>query len=85
MIVHPDLITGFPVVTVTQRHFVQVKFPRSRKRRIRRKWAKRTPRNLARYFAPRYLLADGEAVQVGGVFYMNPVTLGALQAALKEA
>lgn len=66
--------------------WVQTRFPRSKKRRIRKKWARRTPRNLQRYFRFEPWIANQLAIKMdnGGFssLWMNRLTLEQVKAAI---
>ena len=56
---------GIPVVLDPRMgKYIQVKFPRSKKKRIRRKWRK-NHKNYA-------WVSDGQVYQMGGRLYMHP-------------
>lgn len=57
-------LSGYQLVINDAYEHVQCKFPRSKKKRIRKKWAKRTPRNLRLHFKAAPLIPNEQVIKV---------------------
>ena len=80
----PYIWNGYEVRVVGE-GWVQVRFPRSKKRRIRKKWAKRNARNLSLYFEWQSALPQNEVIQMDGCLYMTRSMLDALKESLQRS
>ena len=74
MIANPDHVLGMPIVSNPRMaDWKQYRFPRTKKRRTRKKWAKR-PQNY------RWSPWD-RAYEINGVLYMHPTMIHRLKVA----
>jgi hypothetical protein len=72
------------VIINDQGSWKQIKFPRSNKSRIRKKWSKLTERNKRLYhkFCP--IIQDGSVIVSGNMMVMNRATFFMMESALRE-
>lgn len=74
----PPSFFGVPIFVVPEPRDVQVRFPRSRRRRIRKKWAAR-PENWSTGTA---MIEEGEVWKTSDGLYMRAATAAQVRAAV---
>lgn len=73
-----QLFHGIPIQVIKCEEPRQLRFPRSKRRRIRKKWSRRADN----WTKPKPIVSDGQVLQMGKVLCMNEKTLQSIKTRL---